>query len=402
MNYAVPRIFNDKGYLKHFYTDFAANKGLLKLTQFLPNKYLNEPSKKIKSRVAKGIPLNKVSHFPSLGFRYGIKNMKARDEVDYLKNFLWGAKKFNNWVIKDKNFNGNSLYAFNTAALELFSSNRCPSNKVLEQTIAPYPTEKRILHEEREKFGKWVLKESPKSKSLESLESEYINREIEELNLATSILCGSQFVKNEIVSLGISETKCKVVPYGISYEKRELTIKKSTRKLEVLFVGRIGLRKGIQYLLKSAKELGTVANFTAVGPFDVNEQAIQEISKYIHLTGPVSRAEVQEYYLNADVFILPSLCEGSATVIYEAMSFGLPIITTNNSGSIIHDTEEGFIVSEQDHQGITESILKLLDLDLRHSMSEKSLITSISGSYEAYSERLCKSLEINNNLMNNY
>ncbi|MGY8954541.1 MAG: glycosyltransferase, partial [Flavobacteriales bacterium] len=85
------------------------------------------------------------------------------------------------------------------------------------------------------------------------------------------------------------------------------------------------------------------ANITAVGPFDVNDYALKEISKYIHLTGPLSRSHVQEYYMNADVFVLPSLCEGSATVIYEAMSFGLPIITTNNSGSIIENGNEGFI-----------------------------------------------------------
>ena len=388
MNYAVPRIFNDNGLLKHFYTDISANKGILKFLQLIPNKYLNEPTKKIKSRVASGIPLSKISHYPIFGVKYGINNVKAKDELDYLRNFLWGAKKFNNWVINDEHFTGNSIYAFNTAALELFSSSCCPKNKILEQTIAPYATEKKILRAERENYSQWVLKESQKYKVLETLEQEYIDREIEEMKLSTSILCGSQFVKNEIISLGIDKEKCQVVPYGISFDKREILVRKPSKKIEVLFVGRIGLRKGIQYLLESAKQLVHVANITAVGPFDVNDYALKEISKYIHLTGPVSRSHVQEYYMNADVFVLPSLCEGSATVIYEAMSFGLPIITTNNSGSIIENGNEGFIVPEHDHQKITDSILKLLDFDLRQSMAEKSLLASNNGSYDAYARRL--------------
>ena len=62
----------------------------------------------------------------------------------------------------------------------------------------------------------------------------------------------------------------------------------------------------------------------------------------MELAGPVPRSVVAEHYAWADVFLLPSVCEGSATATYEAIASGIPVICTPNAGSVIEDGRQGF------------------------------------------------------------
>jgi len=50
--------------------------------------------------------------------------------------------------------------------------------------------------------------------------------------------------------------------------------------------------------------------------------------------------------------VLPSLAEGSAGVIYEALASGFAVITTESAGSVVRDGIEGFIVPEGDPQAL--------------------------------------------------
>ena len=59
-----------------------------------------------------------------------------------------------------------------------------------------------------------------------------------------------------------------------------------------------------------------------------------------------------DLYAWADVFLLPFICEGSAMVTYEALSWGLPVITTHNAGSIVRDTVDGWLVPYRDSEAI--------------------------------------------------
>jgi glycosyltransferase involved in cell wall biosynthesis len=71
----------------------------------------------------------------------------------------------------------------------------------------------------------------------------------------------------------------------------------------------------------------------------------------------VGFADPREEYKQSDIFVFPSLEEGSALVTYEALASGLPLITTFNSGSIIRDGKEGIIIPIRDVNAIKEKIL---------------------------------------------
>ena len=72
------------------------------------------------------------------------------------------------------------------------------------------------------------------------------------------------------------------------------------------------------------------------------------------------RSEIAQHFDWADVFLLPSLCEGSATVTYEALGHGLPVVCTPNTGSVVRDGMEGFIVPAGDPTALVGRLETLL------------------------------------------
>ncbi len=64
----------------------------------------------------------------------------------------------------------------------------------------------------------------------------------------------------------------------------------------------------------------------------------------VELLGRVSHADMPARMAAADVFVFPSLFEGSAVVTYEALACGLPSVVTAQAGSVVRDGIEGFVV----------------------------------------------------------
>lgn len=106
----------------------------------------------------------------------------------------------------------------------------------------------------------------------------------------------------------------------------------------ILFLGRVEQDKGITELLESVKILiqdhkyniklniiGTGSKIDYVRKF-VNDNLLNE---HVNLLGVVNnKSELREAYLNSDIYILPTYHEGFPRTLYEAMTFGTPIITT--------------------------------------------------------------------------
>ena len=63
----------------------------------------------------------------------------------------------------------------------------------------------------------------------------------------------------------------------------------------------------------------------------------------------------------ADVFVFPSLFEGSAVVTYEALACGLPSVVTPNAGSVVRDGLEGFVVPPRDVEALAARMEQLGD-----------------------------------------
>ena len=95
------------------------------------------------------------------------------------------------------------------------------------------------------------------------------------------------------------------------------------------------------------------------------------------------------HYRWADVLVLPSLCEGSATATYEALAWGLPVVCTRNAGSVVRDGVEGFIVPVREGRAIAEKLGQLhSDRAMLKELSENARARAGFFTIRAYSERL--------------
>lgn len=140
----------------------------------------------------------------------------------------------------------------------------------------------------------------------------------------------------------------------------------------VLFLGRLGKRKGSYDLLKAIPNIlkdvpDAIFYFGGDGDIEQSQRIIDEnhLSEHVKLLGWV-RADEKEKYLNTcSVFILPSYHEGMPIAVLEAMSYGLATISTNAGGipQIIENGVNGIRIEAGDVDAIRDTITKLLTDD---------------------------------------
>ena len=150
----------------------------------------------------------------------------------------------------------------------------------------------------------------------------------------------------------------------------------------LLFLGDIGHRKGIYDLIRALPDnieinsRGSACRWGR-GDIDVVRRSAKElgIEKHVLLPGYVSGPEKFRLLAEAAIYVLPSYNEGVPISILEAMSVGLPIVTTPVGGipDVIRDGEEGFLVSPGSIDQLARRIIELLGSeDLRKRMGENA------------------------------
>lgn len=213
-----------------------------------------------------------------------------------------------------------------------------------------------------------------------------------ERELAHILLAPSDFVVRCLTENGIARERIALVPYGVDPSGFAPKPRPTGGTFRVLFVGAVGLRKGIQYLLEawSALNLPAAELLIVGGASAAGQRLLEKHTGAIRWLGQVARAEVHACFVASDVFAFPSLAEGSALVTYEAMATGLPVITTPNSGSVIRNGIDGLIVPPRDSQALAERMLLLhRDPDLRRELGLRARQTILEGyTWEHYRQRV--------------
>jgi glycosyltransferase involved in cell wall biosynthesis len=153
----------------------------------------------------------------------------------------------------------------------------------------------------------------------------------------------------------------------IETEAKRASVTRSSTML--LFLGEIGHRKGIHDLVRALPEISkSIPDVRLVaggsGDIDAVRRRIEElgIAKHVILPGYVSGPEKFRLLAEAAIYVLPSYNEGVPISILEAMSVGLPIVTTPVGGipDVIRDGEEGFLVSPGSIDQLARRIIELL------------------------------------------
>lgn len=176
---------------------------------------------------------------------------------------------------------------------------------------------------------------------------------LRDLDQADYFLVNSDFVKETFIHFGYDPERIFVLYTGIddqlmaSVPPRRFD-RPADLPLRIMFAGDLGERKGGRILLETLLRIRDMPwKFEAVGTI-----APELRQDYAHLfadgrvtvTGFLSRAELGARMSMADVFVFPSLAEGSARVVFQAMACGCYVITTPNAGSVVQDGTGGRLI----------------------------------------------------------
>ena len=212
------------------------------------------------------------------------------------------------------------------------------------------------------------------------------------------ILCPSEFVRKSFLSNGFSPEKIIKVNFGFPSIKIGDPSKTKSKTFRILYVGQLHYRKGLRYAIQAFSKLkNSNKEFVIVGPkTSITGLENTKIPDGVIFTGPLKGRALEEEYMKANVFLLPSLEEGLALVQGEALSFGLPLLITSNTGGedIITNGVEGFIVPPANSDELANKLQWMCDdRELLESMSQSAFKTAkLLGSWDNAAERLVSEL----------
>lgn len=174
-------------------------------------------------------------------------------------------------------------------------------------------------------------------------------------------------------------TVCIYNPITINNKKNEIS---NLENNYIIFVGRLLMRqKGLDHLIEIAKNLkdGWKILIAGDGP-DISKLKkmikLNQLDDRIILKGVLNTKELRKLYLSGAVFVSTSRWEGFGLVITEAMNFGLPIISFNNSGprDILKNGKYGILIERNNVQEFIKELYVLLEnFEQRKFFQNKSL-----------------------------
>lgn len=239
------------------------------------------------------------------------------------------------------------------AGMALSSMRRARANgaaTVLFRNSTHIKFQQEILAEE---FCNYGIKTAPMNAML-------AEKELREYEESDYIRVPSEFARRTFLERGFNASKMLMIPHGLDLENFQ-PVPKSDTTFRILFVAGISLRKGVQYLLEAVKQL-RVPNSEVVLIGGVSDEIGPILKRYEGLfkyEGIVSRQNLYRYYSQGSVYVLPSLEEGMALTVLEAMACSIPVIVSDHTGveSVVVDGREGFITPIRDVERLKEKLL---------------------------------------------
>jgi glycosyltransferase involved in cell wall biosynthesis len=287
------------------------------------------------------------------------------------------------------------VYCYEDGALETFRAAKKVHSKCLyDLPIGYWRSAHSLFIEESQLQQEWAPTLSCLSDSSRKLE-----RKDEELRLADRIFVASTFTRRTLEQCPFPIAPISVVPYGadigICSSPQKTT--KPSDPLRILFVGGLGQRKGLSYLLEAIKTLGPSVHLTLIGRKSVDSCRPLDMATDTHRWIPsLPHEDILREMRNHDVFVFPSLFEGFGLVITEALSQGLPVITTPNTcgPDVISEGVDGFIIPIRDSEAIAEKIeLLLRDRNLLAAMREAAQEKARQLTWANYRARLISDIK---------
>ncbi len=209
------------------------------------------------------------------------------------------------------------------------------------------------------------------------------------IEIADLLVCPSEFVKNSLPLE--ARAKAVVIPFGADPVAALPDRGERSKPVKVLFAGNVNRRKGVPFLLEAWRQLALPpdqAELVMCG------RVFAEAADWVRGAPPGVRfagfqADMAPFFADADIFVLPSLMEGSAKAVFEAMAYGLPPIVTPHTGAVVRDGVDGLVVEAAESDSLALALGRLIgDPALRQTLAAAARQTAQSYSWQVYAQRV--------------
>jgi colanic acid/amylovoran biosynthesis glycosyltransferase len=197
----------------------------------------------------------------------------------------------------------------------------------------------------------------------------------EKVAAADFICCISDFARSQLMKASNYEHwhKLEVCRLGVDTLQFPGDARPDTggRPFVVLCVGRLTPAKGQHILLAAVatlRERGRDIHLRIVGD-GVDRKSLERhvaalaLESRVTFEGPIAPDRIRDFYATSDLFVLPSFAEGVPVVLMEAMSMGLPVVSTTVAGipELIRNGQDGLLVAPSDPGLLANAIERLMD-----------------------------------------
>ncbi|CAN5423720.1 hypothetical protein BH10ACT5_BH10ACT5_08850 [soil metagenome] len=220
-----------------------------------------------------------------------------------------------------------------------------------------------------------------------------------EMDLANGFLGGSSMVRESTIPWSPKPTI--IHPPGIDgiegIAPRLETVQidaaaRAVRPLRIVYVGRAAPQKGLRYLFEAISSLESerpvhLTIYSADAKLIRAEVARRSLQDRIWVKEALPRPLLLEALGSFDLFVLPSLYEGFALVLAEALACGLPIVATSMTGAsdIDLDQRAGIVVPPGDRYALAAAITTLVeDDDLRAAYAAQARLVAATLTWKQY------------------
>ncbi len=187
---------------------------------------------------------------------------------------------------------------------------------------------------------------------------------LDDLGTADHILVNSDFVRQTFLHQGWPAERVHVIYLGVDDQFLAMLPPRAEKAgdgtLRLLFAGDMEMRKGADTLTEALSDLNDLPWRLEIAG-GISPDARRRHRRFfadprVHPLGLLPRDGIAARMAAADVFVFPSLAEGSARVVFEALAAGCFVVTTPNSGSIVEDRRHGLLVPPGDAPALRDAL----------------------------------------------
>jgi len=308
----------------------------------------------------------------------GINRLTRSNSGDY-----WKAVLFDRFASTHLN-SCDVLIGFASFCLTTMRRKKKGCSLVLERACPHIVDQSRCIEEEAKRLGVRT-----------SVDQRMVERMLAEYELADQITVPSAYSQKSFLAHGFNPKKVKIIPLSGKFPPPlQLPDRRPQTAFRLLYVGGSFLRKGMIYLLRAWETLRLQNAELVLRTSDCAlTPEVQRILKNPTIKVVGYQTDLGVLYSEASAFCLPSIDEGFGMVVLEAMSYGLPVIVTENVGAAdcLREGIDGFVVRIRDPEAIREKILYLYEhKEQRLTMGQAAREQSLRFTWDVYGDRVAQ------------